>query len=109
MSKVVENAKAYLNNEHLSIKFDEDLRGRLTQYSDPQMTERGLCIKLRTYPRWKNIKGKDIKLPGIIVNIETRNDVDTLIAFIEDIWANREILRKVATTRTNRWKQKNKR
>lgn len=106
MNEVQKSAKAYLENKYKEIK-SITLKEKLATFSDPFISDKGeLCINLRTYPRRKNIRGLKIKTSGIIINIETRQDVEDFIEHILNVFEERELLRDVAEARVKRWKEK---
>ena len=105
MSEVLESAKAYLDGTHKDGNGDgRSLIERLARFSDPFISADGdLCVNIRTYERSKKIHGKFIKMPGIVVNLESADDVDALMGYLKDIRDNMEVLREVAQERRKRW------
>lgn len=105
MSEVLKSAKAYLDGTH---KDGDDVAKSMTEklarFSDPFLSADGdLCVNVRTYERTKKIYGHFIKMPGIVVNLESDEDIEAMIGYLRDIQDNREVLREVAQERRNRW------
>jgi hypothetical protein len=112
---VKKNAEAYISGTHGEL--DNDLgtvSDRLVRFSFPFISREGnLCINLRAYPPRRRIGGKIIKMPGIIIGlerdggqVETDEDIRSLIGYLEEVLDSRDILRRVAQTRFDRWQVK---
>jgi len=110
MSEVLKNAKAYLDNEHQKLREEKEVLSvgeKLIRFSDPIISAEGdLCIKMRTYARGKRIKGNFINMPGLILNLESDEDMNQVIEFIKEAMEQKEVLREVAETRKKRWEKR---
>lgn len=105
MSEVMKSAKAYLEGTHKDdVDEPQSVTERLARFSDPFLSADGdLCVNVRTYERTKKIYGRFIKMPGIVINLETDDDIEAMIGYLHDVQDNREVLREVAQERRKRW------
>jgi len=107
MSEVRKSATAYLNGTHKEEKMSNSLAAKLARYSDPFISSNGeLCVNVRAYERVKKIFGRHIKRPGIILNLESPEDVDTMIEYLQELREHPELLRAVAQKRRDEWERK---
>ena len=105
MSEVLKSANSYLDGTHKeNVGVVKSIKEKLARFSDPFLSAKGeLCVKLRAYERTKKIYNHFIKMPGIVINLETDDDIEQLIGYLRDVQDNREVLREVARERGERW------
>ena len=104
MSEVRRSATAYLNGTHKKEKINNSLAAKLARFSDPFISSNGeLCVNMRSYERSKKIHGRHIKMPGLILNLETKDDIHAVIQHLNDLLEHEDLLRAVAEKRRERY------